>query len=341
METISHGRPQETYTKLRSVLAFLLSHKMKTALVTGGSGYLGSHVCKLLKNNDWKVVVFDKREPKHDYVDMFVQQDIRNMASVYDTLDRIKPDVIFHFAGRIEIDASFKEATEFYGVNAGGTYNLLECMRLLGLNNIIYSSTAGIYQPKDTPITEVDPKNWDNNPYAGSKLSAEHGIQHSGLNHVIFRYFNLAGASVDNEIGESHEPETHLIPKIFENLNTFKIYGNDYNTPDGTCIRDYVHVEDVAEAHLLAANYLLKNNDSLILNLGTGQGHSVKEVVELAEKAIGHKVCYQVVDRRPGDPDLLVADISLAKKILTYQPKHDIISIINTAYSWHKKQDDK
>jgi UDP-glucose-4-epimerase GalE len=310
---------------------------MKTALVTGGSGYLGSHVCKLLKLNDWKVVVFDKREPTHDYVDMYVQQDIRNLSVVYDTLDRFKPDAVFHFAGRIEIDASYEEATEFYGVNSGGTYNILECMRLLGLNNVIYSSTAGLYQPKNLPITEVDPKNWDNNPYAGSKLSAEYGIQHSGLNHIIFRYFNLAGASVDNEIGECHEPETHLIPKIYENLNNFKIYGNDYNTPDGTCIRDYVHVEDVAQAHLLAAEHLIAGKESLILNLGTGVGHSVKEIVDLAENITGQKINYQIVNRRSGDPDLLVADISLAKKILTFQPKHDILSILKTAYDWHLK----
>ncbi len=312
---------------------------MKTALVTGGFGYLGSHVCKLLKQKNWKVVVLDIKEPTHEYADMCVQEDIRNFYAVFDTLDHFHPDVVFHFAGRIEIDASFKEASEFYGVNAGGTYNVLDSMRHLGLNNIIYSSTAGIYEPKTSPIIECDPKNWDNNPYAGSKMAAEHGIQHSGMKHIIFRYFNLAGADVENDIGENHEPETHLIPKIYQNLNNFKIYGSDYNTPDGTCIRDYVHVSDVAEAHLLAAEHLLSNKESYILNLGTGEGHSVKEIVTMVEKVIGQKVQYNIDSRRPGDPDLLVADITLAKKILTYQPKHDILSILQTAYNWHIKND--
>ena len=141
---------------------------MRTAMVTGSSGYLGSHVCKLLKANDWKVIGYDTVEPKHPYVDMYIQDDIRNGHSIFDILDRFKPSVIFHFAGRIEIDASYKEATEFYNVNAGGTYNILNSMRVLGLNNIIYSSTAGIYEPKNEPIKEIDSKNWDNNPYAGS-----------------------------------------------------------------------------------------------------------------------------------------------------------------------------
>lgn len=338
MATLSLGK-QESYTRLKLDLESLYSLKMKTALVTGGSGYLGSHVCKLLKANHWKVVVFDKREPKHEFADMYVQDDIRNHFAVFDTLDRFRPDVVFHFAGRIEIDASFKEASEFYGVNAGGTYNVLDSMRHLGLNNIIYSSTAGIYEPKNQPIIECDGKNWDNNPYAGSKLAAEHGIQHSGIHHVIFRYFNLAGADVENDIGESHEPETHLIPKIYQNLNNFKIYGSDYNTPDGTCIRDYVHISDVAEAHLLAAEHLLSNKESHILNLGTGQGYSVKEIVTMAENVIGQKIDCGIAPRRPGDPDLLVADITLAKKILTYQPKHDIMSILQTAYNWHLRND--
>ena len=160
---------------------------VRTAMVTGSSGYLGSHVCKLLKANDWKVVGYDTVEPEHSYVDMYIQDDIRNGHSVFDVLDRFKPSVIFHFAGRIEIDASYKQATEFYNVNAGGTYNILNSMRVLGLNHIIYSSTAGIYEPKNEPIKEIDSKNWDNNPYAGSKMAAEHGIQHSGLSHVIFR----------------------------------------------------------------------------------------------------------------------------------------------------------
>jgi UDP-glucose 4-epimerase len=173
-----------------------------------------------------------------------------------------------------------QEPTEFYEVNSGGTTTLLNLMSRLDLNNIIYSSTAGIYEPKNKPIREPDAKNWDNNPYAGSKLCAETAIRHSGLKHIIFRYFNLAGADHENDIGECHDPETHLIPKTFQNLNTFvEIYGTNYNTEDGTCVRDYVHVSDVANAHLLAANHLMAGKESHILNLGTGKGESVASII--------------------------------------------------------------
>ena len=313
---------------------------MKTAFVTGSSGYLGSHVCKQLKKAGWKVFGYDYEHPKHEYLDMWKPADIRDDLSLYGALKKCKPDVVFHFAGRIEVGLSLQEPTEFYEVNSGGTTILLNMMKQLDLNNIIYSSTAGVYEPKNRPIMEPDAKNWDNNPYAGSKLCAETAIRHSGLKHIIFRYFNLAGADPENDIGECHDPETHLIPKTLQNLNTFvEIYGTNYNTEDGTCVRDYVHVSDVADAHILAANHLLAGKESHILNLGTGKGESVvsviSKIIQLTNKPLTNIV---TLPRRDGDPDVLVADISLAQKILKYRPKYDIMAILETAYNWHLKQ---
>ena len=230
------------------------------ALVTGGSGYLGSHVCKRLKQEGWDVVIYDIRNPKHTYADIYCRGDIRDRNTLDDLLGKIKFDVVFHFAGRIEVGESGKIPTEFYDVNTGGTCNLLNVMVKHGVENIIYSSTAAVYRTVDYQLDEYDEVQYKTNAYAGSKLSAEYAIQQSGLKHIIFRYFNLAGADPDGEMGEDHEPETHLIPRIIQNLNKVEVYGKDYNTTDGTCVRDYVHVCDVAEAHLNAAKYLAEGN---------------------------------------------------------------------------------
>jgi len=307
------------------------------ALVTGGSGYLGSHVCKRLKQEGWTVVVYDIKEPKHKYADLYCQGDIRDRNTLNDLLKKIKIDVVFHFAGRIEVGESVKIPTEFYDVNTGGTCNLLNVMVKHDVKNIIYSSTAAVYRTVDYELDEYDEVQYKTNAYAGSKLSAEYAIQQSGLNHIIFRYFNLAGADSDGEMGEDHDPETHLIPRIIQNLNNVEVYGHDYPTTDGTCVRDYVHVCDVAEAHLNAAKYLIEGNVSIILNLGTGKGYSVNKIITLIEKVAGRKIDIKYLSRRPGDPSKLVANVNLAKKILKYRPKHDIMSILQTAYDWHTK----
>ena len=307
------------------------------ALVTGGSGYLGSHVCKRLKQEGWDVVVYDIKNPKHEYADLFCQADIRDRNELDFLLDKVKVDVVFHFAGRIEVGESVKIPTEFYDVNTGGTCNLLNVMVKHDVKNIIYSSTAAVYRTVDYELDEYDEVQYKTNAYAGSKLSAEYAIQQSGLNHIIFRYFNLAGADSDGEMGEDHDPETHLIPKIIQNLNNVEVYGHDYPTTDGTCVRDYVHVCDVAEAHLNAAKYLIEGNVSIILNLGTGKGYSVNKIITLIEKVAGRKIDIKYLSRRPGDPSKLVANVNLAKKVLKYRPKHDIMSILQTAYDWHTK----
>lgn len=314
---------------------------MKTALITGVSGYLGSHLAKTLNLAGWKVVGLDKRHTDNRYVHLFYPCDVNDAESLHILFDRVKIDVVFHLAGRIEIGESVKHPTIFFHNNTAGTNTVLDVMNYWGVNKIIYSSTAGVYESKDHPIVECDPVNPLNNPYAGSKYAAELAIQHSGAKHVIFRYFNLAGADPDLEMGECHQPETHLIPVILQNLNNFTVFGNDYDTPDGTCVRDYVHVSDVAEAHLLAAEYLLSDGENLIANLGTGKGYSVKEIIDLIEFSTGEKVDYHFGERRIGDPAFLTADISFAKSLLHYQPKHDIISIIKTAYNWENRDKDE
>ena len=315
--------------------------KSKTALITGVSGYLGSHLAKTLKKAGWKVVGLDIRHTDNRYVDLFHPCDIRNAEALHTLFDRIDIDTVFHLAGRIEVGESVKHPTVFFDNNTSGTNILLDVMRYWGVRKIIYSSTAGVYKSQDKILSETDLVEPMNNPYAGSKYSAELAIKHSGVDHVIFRYFNLAGADTENEMGECHNPETHLIPRILQNLNNFTVYGKDYNTPDGTCIRDYVHVEDVANAHLLAANYLESGGKSETFNLGTGVGYSIKEIVALVEETTGEKVTFQFGDKRPGDPAMLIADISFAKSVLQYRPEHDIISIIRTAYNWETKEDEQ
>ena len=313
---------------------------MKTALITGGAGYLGSHLAKTLKKGGWKVIgLGHKRHTLNPYFDTMHYADIRDQDALHDLFSKIKFDVVVHLAARIEAGISFQEPTEFYSVNTGGTCNLINVMSHHGVKNLVFSSTAAVYKAKDSPILESDEK-FNNSPYGNSKLCAEQAIEASGLNYVIFRYFNLTGADPDGEFGEAHEPETHLIPRLIENLNNFQLNGNDYNTPDGTCIRDYVHVSDVAEAHINAATYLLEGNKSITMNLGTGRGHSILEMITALESITNQKVNYTITPRRSGDADSLVADTTIAKEVLKYSPKYDIIDILKTAYEWHNGNKD-
>jgi len=247
-------------------------------------------------------------------------------------------DVVFHLAGRIEVGESVEQPELFWDVNVGGTTNLLNMMRKFDVRNIVYSSTAGLYRSAGTDLSEKDDIA-ENNPYANSKYAAECAIRNSTMNHIIFRFFNLAGADPDGEMGEMHNPETHLIPVMFENLNNFIINGKDYRTPDGTCIRDYVHVSDVADAHVAAADYMQTRmaNQPTLFNLGTGKGYSVLEVIQTAVEELKIPINYTFGKKREGDPPRLVAITDLAKKYLKFKPKHDLKSILRTAYAWHEK----
>ena len=318
---------------------------MKTALVTGSSGYLGSHLCKYLKQSGWSVVAIDIVRPKHSYYDVFQYIDVRNHEVINYLFLKTKIDAVFHMAGRIEIGESVKDPTEFWEVNTGGTCIILNAMKKHGVKYFVYSSTAGVYKPDrinklfDIPISEMDDVTFDHNPYSASKLASENAIKQSGINYMIFRYFNLAGADEELDIGENHEPETHLIPRIFQNLNNFELYGDDYDTEDGSCVRDYVHVTDVAKAHLTGLEYLMSGGQSALMNLGTGKGHSNLEIINLIKNKLNLPVKYTVVSRRQGDPDSLVADINLAQKVLQFKPRYDIMDILQTAYDWHLRND--
>lgn len=311
----------------------------KTALVTGGAGYLGSVLSKHLKADGWTVICLDIKKPKHNYYDWYWDYDITD-CNLVDIVFREsqKIDAVFHLAGRIEVGESMKNPTEFWEVNTGGTCILLNAMKKYGVDKIVYSSTAGVYKAVDYRILECD-ELANNHVYGNSKYAAECAIRDSGLKYVIFRYFNLAGA--EDDVGENHEPETHLIPSILQNLNSFQLYGNDFDTKDGTCIRDYVHVSDVADAHILAINYLSEGGESETFNLGTGKGHSNQEIMTLITELFPVKITYDILPRRQGDPDQLVADITFARRVLNYRPKHDIISILKSAYEWNEKTYEK
>jgi len=315
---------------------------MRTALVTGGAGYLGSHLAKALKQAGYYTICFDIKTPKNDlYWSDYHSGDIRSYQDLSRVFSGWKPDIVFHLAGRIEVGESVEHPEEFWNVNVGGTCNLLNTMRKFDVSNIVYSSTAGVYRSQFTSLSEkaeID----NNNPYANSKYAAECAIRDAKVNHVIFRFFNLAGADPDGEMGEDHDPETHLIPLMFKSLNNeeFIVHGNDYQTVDGTCIRDYVHVSDVAEAHVLADEYLQKkgNNQPRLFNLGTGKGYTVLQVIDAAKQELGVPIQYKIGKRREGDPRRLVANSDAAKEHLKFKPKHNLKSILRTAYNWYEQQ---
>ena len=313
---------------------------MKKVLVTGGAGYLGKHLAKTLYKAGHEVYCVDRVKANCKYYHKELQSDIAEFPKSLYQFFTEDINTVFHLAGRIEVGMSWNYPIHFWKDNVLATLHLIDMMKEYKIPNIVYSSSAGVYKPKENLLTENDPISY-NNPYANSKIAAETAIRDSGINNTIFRFFNLAGADPDGEMGEDHQPETHMIPLLFENLNNFVINGNDYQTKDGTCIRDYVHVSDVAEAHLSAMNYLntWKSNQSATLNLGTGVGYSNLEIVNLAKDKLGIDIQYKFGPRRQGDPSRLVADIESAKSLLDFKPKYDISDILETAYSWYTRNE--
>lgn len=310
---------------------------VKTALITGCSGYLGSHLSKELHREGWNVHGIDIVRPEYNekYLTSFTNLNITEYRN-YVNFNPESIDVVFHLAGRIEVGEGQKHPIQFLDNNVKGTINVLKFCEQYGIKNIVYSSSAAVYKSKIVSLKESD-KLEPNSVYGQTKLMSEKMIGMSGINHINFRYFNLGGADIENEMGECHQPETHLIPRILQNLNNFTVYGNNYKTPDGTCIRDYIHVSDVARAHVLAANHLLTHNKSFNLNLGTNEGYSVLEIIKIIESEIGVHVNYSYGENRIGDPPILVADSSLAKKILNFETRYDIFDIIRTSNEWNKK----
>lgn len=306
---------------------------MKTVLITGGSGYLGSHLCKLLRLQKWRVVIFDLKAPEHKYYNEYFHGDIRDRGDVNNAFYVYEFDLVIHCASRIEVGESMKNPTEFWETNVGGTAILLSAMKKAGVKEILFSSTAAVYKASKEPIKEKNALA-KNSVYGDTKAVCEQMIVDSGLKYGIFRYFNLAGADFAGEMGENHNPETHLIPKVLSNTKNVRVFGNDYDTIDGTCVRDYVHVLDVAQAHLQGWQYL-QSNKSFVVNLGSGVGLSILEVLQAISDVTKEDVQIKFLPRREGDPASLVADIGKAKELLGYEPKFNITDIIWSAHLWH------
>ncbi len=320
-----------------------------TILVLGGAGYIGSHTAYELIDKGADVVIVDNLET--GYMEAvhpkarFYQGDIRDRSFIDSVFEKEKIDAVIHFAANSLVGESMENPLKYYDNNVCGTKVLLESMIAHKVDKIVFSSTAATYgEPERVPILESD-KTVPTNTYGETKLSMEKMFYWTdkahGLRYVSLRYFNACGAHKSGNIGEAHNPESHLIPLILQVPNgqrdSIKIYGDDYSTEDGTCIRDYIHVTDLAQAHILAVEYLLKGNSSNIFNLGNGVGFSVKEVIETARKVTNHPIKAEVIPRRMGDPAVLIASSEKAKTVLGWNPEHaDLEEIITSAWNWHK-----
>lgn len=320
-----------------------------TILVLGGAGYIGSHTVYALIEKGVDVVVIDNLETGHIEAvhekARFYKGDIRDRAFVDSVLDKEKIDAVIHFAANSLVGESMVNPLKYYDNNVNGTKVLLQSMVAHGLDKIVFSSTAATYgEPEKVPILETD-RTEPTNTYGETKLAMEKMFKWTdrahGLKYVSLRYFNACGAHVSGKIGEAHSPETHLIPLILQvplgQREYISIFGDDYDTSDGTCIRDYIHVTDLAQAHILAVDYLMKGNESNIFNLGNGVGFTVKEVIDTARKVTGHEIPAKIAERRAGDPARLIASSDKARQVILWKPEHaDLEEIISTAWNWHK-----
>lgn len=320
-----------------------------TVLVLGGAGYIGSHTVYALIEKGEDVVIVDNLETGHIEAvhpkARFYKGDIRDRAFIDSVFDKEKIDAVIHFAANSLVGESMVNPLKYYDNNLCGTKVLLESMVAHDIKKIVFSSTAATYgEPERVPILETD-KTEPTNTYGETKLSMEKMFKWTdkahGLKYVSLRYFNACGAHESGEIGEAHTTETHLIPLILQvplqQREAISIFGTDYNTKDGTCIRDYIHVTDLAQAHILAVKYLMEGNDSNIFNLGNGVGFTVKEVIETARKVTGDPIKAVECERRAGDPAQLIASSDKARTVLGWNPEHaDLEEIIASAWKWHK-----
>lgn len=317
-------------------------------LVLGGAGYIGSHTVDRLINQGYSVVVVDNlltghRDAVHPEA-VFYEGDCRDQAFMREVFEKETIEGVVHFAASSLVGESVEKPLKYFNNNVVGMEMLLEVMEEFKVKNIVFSSTAATYgEPEVSPISEDTPTN-PKNPYGESKLMMEkmmHWCDNAyGMRYVALRYFNVAGAKSDASIGEDHDPETHLVPIILQvalgQREQLTIFGDDYNTPDGTCIRDYVQVEDLAMAHILALEYLKAGNDSNVFNLGSNNGYSVKEMLDAAREVTQKDIPAKIGPRRAGDPSTLVASSEKAKNVLGWQPEYtDIKEIIQTAWNWH------
>lgn len=322
-------------------------------LITGAAGYIGSHTAlKFLEKNN-EIVIFDSLENGHiETVETlknfgnihFIKGDLKNKSDIDKVFEQYKIETVLHFAAYALVEESVKKPKKYYQNNVVGTLNLLNSMTENNVKKIVFSSTCATYgEPKYLPIDENHPQN-PVNPYGQTKLTVEKILKDYdkayGLKSIILRYFNVAGCDDKIRIGEWHNPETHLIPNILKSAVNddykFKIYGTDYDTKDGTCVRDYVNVNDLAEAHFLAYEYLENEKKSDIFNLGTENGQSVKEIFDTCQKVLNRKINVEIAEKRAGDPAKLYANSEKARKFLKWSPSHTIEDSIKTAYEWEK-----
>lgn len=319
-------------------------------LVTGGAGYIGSHTCKALAEQGHEVVVYDNLSTGYRKLvrwGAFEYGDIRDSARLGTVLRQHRPDGCIHFASSIAVGESVTDPGKYYDNNVIGSLRIMECLRDSTCSSLVVSGTAAVYGlPESTPINE-NSRLHPINPYGRTKLAMEWMLQDFATAHnlhwVSLRYFNAAGGDLDGDTGECHDPETHLIPNVLRAIDgdipALRLFGDDYDTHDGTCIRDYIHVSDLAAAHVLALEYLLAGKTSIAMNLGSGTGISVREILDAAAQVTGRPVPHAIEGRRAGDPARLVADSSLAQKNLGWNMQHsDITTILTSAWAWHCKE---
>jgi UDP-glucose 4-epimerase len=321
----------------------------KVILVTGGAGYIGSHVVKELRRQGYRLLVYDNLSTGHRWAikgDKLIEGDLGDKRRVEEILHKEKPLAVMHFAASALVGESVERPELYFRNNVINSFNLLEAMLACGVKRFIFSSSAAVYgNPLQVPIVEDHPLA-PVNPYGEGKVFVERALrwyeQAHGLSYISLRYFNAAGADPDSELGEAHDPETHLIPRVLDvamgKMPFIEIYGTDYDTPDGTCIRDYIHVADLAQAHILALEALLNGAQSRAYNLGNQRGFSVKEVVDVVRAVASHPIPVRESSRRQGDPPVLVASSERIKKELGWKPRYDDLKIIvETAWGWMKK----
>jgi UDP-glucose-4-epimerase GalE len=319
-------------------------------LVVGGAGYIGSHICKALAARGDEPVVFDNLSAGHAHAVKWgplFRGDIRAQDDLTRAFCDYKPDAVMHFAAHIEVGDGEREPLRFWDNNVGGVINLLQAMAAAGCDKLVFSSTCATYgMPTALPLTETESQN-PINVYGRTKLAVETLLadvsRAQDLRYAALRYFNASGASPDGEIGEEHEPETHLIPNALKAAaglgDRLQVFGTDYDTPDGTCIRDYIHVMDLAQAHLAALDRLWRHPGGFVCNVGTGHGYSVKQVIDTTAQITGRPVPHDLCDRRPGDPPRLFADVHLARTLLNFSPvRSNLDMIIGDAWQFHRAQ---
>lgn len=318
--------------------------------VTGGAGYIGSHVVRALGERNHDILVYDNLSTGHEWAVLsgkLVRGDLADKVLLGEVLREFAPDTVIHFAALIQVEESVRQPLKYFRNNVANTLNLLEAMRENAITNLVFSSTAAVYGiPERLPVDETSPLN-PLNPYGSSKVAVEMMLKALSLDaafkYVSLRYFNVAGADPDGRIGQAYRESTHLITRALKTvkgeLDHLAIFGTDYPTSDGTCVRDYIHVDDLADAHVIALEYLFEGKGSDVFNCGYGHGYSVREVIESVKKVTG--VDFEVFEtgRRAGDPPVLVADSAKIRRMLRWQPRHDNLEyIIKTAWEWERRR---